>query len=86
MVRELSKILKIFLIGCKITKYLAFLQIFFVKSCILLAFCYKKTIFVSYFLAFISKRLLFKGNCCLFNQSLYEIHIYQFCLRMPFLS
>ena len=39
---------------------------------------------MSYFLAFISKILLFKGNCCLFNQSLYEIHIYQICLRMPF--
>lgn len=39
---------------------------------------------MSYFLAFISKILLFKGNYCLFNQFLYEIHIYQICLRMPF--
>ena len=38
---------------------------------------------MSFFLAFISKRLLFKGNCSSLNQSLYEIHIYQFCLRMP---
>ena len=48
MVRELSKILKIFLIGCKIKHYFGFLQTFFKKNCILPYILWKISIFYAF--------------------------------------